>query len=91
LEFERHRSTRLERGSILIFDAAYATDFTEKAWNETEQPRVVLFVDFEKPLRFPVNIINHVLLRLAVLTPYLREGNDNLRRWERRFHFGKTA
>jgi len=27
-----------------------------------------------------------MLLRLAVLTPYLREGNENLRRWERRFH-----
>jgi len=76
-----------KEGSILIFDDAYE----HEAWNETEQPRVVLFVDFEKPLRFPVNIINHVLLRLAVLTPYLREGNDNLRRWERRFHFGKTA
>ena len=36
---------------------------------------MVLFVDFEKPLRFPANILNQVLLRLAVLTPYLREGN----------------
>jgi aspartyl/asparaginyl beta-hydroxylase (cupin superfamily) len=69
-------------GKVLIFDDAYEHD----AWNETAKPRVVLFVDFEKPLRFPANIINRVLLRLAVLTPYLREGHDNLRRWERRFH-----
>jgi len=69
-------------GSVLIFDDAYE----HEAWNETGKPRVVLFVDFEKPLRFPVNIINSVLLRLAVLTPYLREGNENLRRWERQFH-----
>jgi ornithine lipid ester-linked acyl 2-hydroxylase len=69
-------------GKVLIFDDAYEHD----AWNETTKPRVVLFVDFEKPLRFPVNIINRVLLRLAVLTPYLREGHDNLRRWERQFH-----
>lgn len=72
-----------KEGSVLIFDDA----FEHEAWNETGYPRVILFVDFEKPLRFPVNVLNHVLLRLAVLTPYLREGNDNLRRWERKFHF----
>jgi beta-hydroxylase len=69
-------------GSVLIFDDAYE----HEAWNETGEPRVVLFVDFEKPLRFPVNIGNRMLLSLAFLTPYLREGNDNLRRWEREFH-----
>ena len=69
-------------GKVLIFDDAYE----HEAWNETDKPRVVLFVDFEKPLRFPVNIINRALLGLAALTPYLREGKDNLRRWERQFH-----
>ena len=72
-------------GSVLIFDDAYE----HEAWNETGNPRVVLFVDFEKPLRFPANIINRILLRLALLTPYLREGNDNLRRWERQFYSEK--
>jgi beta-hydroxylase len=72
-------------GSVLIFDDAYE----HEAWNETGEPRVVLFVDFEKPLRFPVNIVNRMLLGLAFLTPYLREGQDNLRRWERQFHSRK--
>ena len=72
-------------GSVLVFDDAYE----HEAWNETDKPRVVLFVDFEKPLMFPANIINRILLRLALLTPYLREGNDNLRRWERQFHSEK--
>jgi len=72
-------------GRVLVFDDAYE----HEAWNETDKPRVVLFVDFEKPLRFPANIINRILLRLALLTPYLREGNDNLRRWERQFYSGK--
>jgi aspartyl/asparaginyl beta-hydroxylase (cupin superfamily) len=69
-------------GKVLIFDDAYE----HEAWNETDMPRVVLFVDFEKPLRFPANLINKALLKLALLTPYLREGNDNLRRWERAFY-----
>lgn len=71
-----------KEGSVLIFDDAYE----HEAWNETGQPRVVLFVDFEKPLRFPINVLNRALIKLAALTPYLREGSNNLRQWERRFH-----
>jgi aspartyl/asparaginyl beta-hydroxylase (cupin superfamily) len=71
-----------QEGRVLIFDDAYE----HEAWNETAYPRVVLFVDFIKPLRFPASILNSLLLRLAVFTPYLREGRDNLRDWERRFH-----
>jgi len=71
-----------QEGRVLIFDDAYE----HEAWNETDQVRVVLFVDFEKPLRFPANIVNRLLLGLAPFTPFLREGEDNLRRWERRFY-----
>ena len=73
---------RWEEGRVLIFDDAYE----HEAWNHTDRPRVVLFVDFMKPLRFPANLLNRALLALAAFTPYLREGAENLRRWERRFH-----
>jgi aspartyl/asparaginyl beta-hydroxylase (cupin superfamily) len=71
-----------EEGRILIFDDAYE----HEAWNRGTGERVVLFVDFEKPLAFPANVLNGLLLGLAVFTPFLREGNANLRRWERTFH-----
>jgi len=71
-----------QEGRVLIFDDAYE----HEAWNDSAQVRVVLFVDFEKPLRFPANLLNRVLLGLAPFTPFLREVDDNLRRWERRFH-----
>jgi aspartyl/asparaginyl beta-hydroxylase (cupin superfamily) len=71
-----------EEGKVIVFDDAYE----HEAWNETGNPRVVLFVDFVKPLRFPANVLNWVLLRLAMFTPYVREGTLGLRRWERRFH-----
>lgn len=74
-------------GRALIFDDAYE----HEAWNETGQVRVVLFVDFEKPLRFPASVLNRLLLRLAVFSPFLREGGENLRRWERRFHGDASA
>jgi beta-hydroxylase len=71
-----------EQGKVLIFDDAYE----HEAWNETAEQRVVLFVDFVKPLRFPANVINWLLLNLALFSPYVRDAKQNLRRWERRFH-----
>jgi beta-hydroxylase len=71
-----------EEGQALIFDDAYE----HEVWNETGRERVVLFIDFAKPLSFPANALNGLLLNLAVFTPFLREGNENLRRWEQRFH-----
>lgn len=76
---ERHHWAE---GRVLIFDDAYE----HEAWNETDDVRVVLFVDFEKPLRLPARTINRLLLNLAPFTPFLRELGDNLRRWEDRFH-----
>lgn len=69
-------------GEALVFDDAYE----HEAWNHTDKTRVVLFVDFVKPLRFPANVLNGLLLNLAVFTPFVREGLDNHKAWERRFH-----
>jgi ornithine lipid ester-linked acyl 2-hydroxylase len=71
-----------QEGRVLIFDDAYE----HEAWNRTGALRVVLFVDFVRPLRFPANLLNWLLLNVAVFTPYVREGYDNHRKWERRFY-----
>jgi beta-hydroxylase len=71
-----------QEGRALIFDDAYE----HEAWNNTAQTRVVLFVDFVKPLRFPGNVLNWLLLHLAMFTPFIREGSDNQRKWEQRFY-----
>ncbi len=71
-----------QEGRALIFDDAYE----HEAWNKTAHTRVVLFVDFVKPLRFPANVLNWLLLHIAAFTPFIREGSDNQRRWEKRFY-----
>lgn len=73
---------RWREGEAVIFDDAYE----HEAWNRTDKTRVVLFVDFWKPLRFPANLINRLLLSLAVFTPFIREGADNQKAWEKRFY-----
>lgn len=76
------RVCRWIEGEVMIFDDA----FEHEAWNHTEQTRVVLFVDFVKPLRFPANLVNWLVLNLAVFSPYIRDGVNNHRQWEQRFY-----
>ena len=73
---------RWQEGEAVVFDDAYE----HEAWNRTAFTRVVLFVDFRKPLRFPANVINWALLNLAVFTPFIREGMDNQKAWEKKFY-----
>ncbi|MDT8290399.1 aspartyl/asparaginyl beta-hydroxylase domain-containing protein [Roseomonas mucosa] len=71
-----------QEGKALIFDDAYE----HEAWNHTDKTRVVLFVDFVKPLRFPARLVNWLLLNLAPFTPFIREGLENQNTWEKRFY-----
>jgi ornithine lipid ester-linked acyl 2-hydroxylase len=79
-----HEIYRWKEGEAVVFDDAYE----HEAWNLTPYTRVVLFVDFRKPLRFPANVLNWLLLRLAVFTPFIREGIDKEKAWERKFYAG---
>ncbi|MBB3808086.1 aspartyl/asparaginyl beta-hydroxylase domain-containing protein [Pseudochelatococcus contaminans] len=71
-----------EEGKAIVFDDAY----NHEAWNYTDKTRVVLFVDFVKPLRFPANMVNWLLLNVAAFTPFIREGLGNHKEWEKRFY-----
>jgi beta-hydroxylase len=71
-----------EEGKVLIFDDA----FEHEAWNHSNKTRVVLFVDFVKPLRFPARFVNWLLMNLAVFTPFIQEGMENHKAWEKKFY-----
>ncbi|WP_283194053.1 aspartyl/asparaginyl beta-hydroxylase domain-containing protein [Rhizobium sp. AN80A] len=71
-----------QEGKALIFDDAYE----HEAWNHTDKTRVVLFVDFDKPLKFPARFVNWALMNLAVFTPFIRGGLDNHKEWEKKFY-----
>ena len=56
---------RWREGEAVIFDDAYE----HEAWNRTDKTRVVLFVDFVKPLRLPARFINWLLLYIWRSSP----------------------
>jgi len=70
-----------EEGKVLIFDDSYE----HEAWNRSEQTRVVLFVDFVKPLRFPASFVNWLILNIVLFTPFIREGVKAQKAWEKGF------
>jgi beta-hydroxylase len=70
-----------QEGRCLVFDDTY----NHQVWNDTDGYRVVLFVDFERPLRWPLRSLNHWLLNLAALAPFLREANARQEAAERSF------
>lgn len=49
-----------KEGKSLIFDDTHF----HYVWNHSNDSRVVLFVDIERPLKFPMNFINKILLNL---------------------------
>jgi ornithine lipid ester-linked acyl 2-hydroxylase len=66
-----------EEGKVLIFDDSYE----HEAWNHSEQTRVVLFVDFVRPLRFPASLVNWLILNLVVFTPLIRDASRAQEKW----------
>lgn len=54
----KNEERKWEAGKSLIFDDS----FTHYAWNESDTTRVVLFVDFLRPLPFPLNVLNEWLV-----------------------------
>jgi beta-hydroxylase len=63
-------------GRSLVFDDT----LEHEAWNETDGVRVVLFVDFVRPLPWPLSLVNRALLALAGHTPAVRNAQTNARR-----------
>ena len=70
-----------EEGKSLVFDDTYQ----HKAWNEANGDRVVLFMDFVRPLRFPASLLNWILLNAIAVSPLVLGAPGNYLAWEKRF------
>ena len=68
-------------GASLMFDDTYE----HEVWNDTDEERVVLFLDVVRPLRFPMNVLNALVLRVIAISPFVADAKRRQREWERRF------
>jgi ornithine lipid ester-linked acyl 2-hydroxylase len=70
-----------EEGKSLIFDDT----FNHEVWNDTDETRVVLFVDVLRPLPEPESTINRAIVKAISYSPFVLDAKRNQQAWERRF------
>ena len=68
-------------GKSLIFDDT----FEHEVWNDTDQVRVVLFLDVVRPLRFPMNAVNAIVLKAIAISPFIQDAKRRHLAWEADF------
>jgi beta-hydroxylase len=69
-----------EEGRVVLFDDTYP----HAVWNDTDDERVVLLVDVERPMRWPGRLAWRIARALLRLSPFVRDGWRNQAEWERR-------
>jgi aspartyl/asparaginyl beta-hydroxylase (cupin superfamily) len=68
-------------GRSLIFDDT----FNHEVWNDTDETRVVLFVDVLRPLPSPWDAINRAIVKAIGYSPFVLDAKRNQEAWERRY------
>ena len=64
-------------GKSLIFDDSYQ----HEAWNNSDDVRVVLFVDFIRPMSFPFSLLNRLAIELISWLPLVKDGLKRQQKW----------
>jgi len=70
-----------QEGKSLIFDDT----FYHEVWNDTDEYRVVLFLDIVRPLRFPMSLVNWLVNTLVAVSPIVQVARRNQSNWEKHF------
>lgn len=63
-----------EEGKGILFDDT----FEHEVSNDTDESRVVLLLDVERPLKFPARLLNKFLLSLVKFSPYVQDARRNV-------------
>ena len=67
-----------EEGRCLVFDDTY----DHEVWNKTDQERVVLLIDVDRPMRLVGRLISRFLIFGVRRSGYVQDVRKNLKTWE---------
>jgi beta-hydroxylase len=76
------REYRWEEGKAVVFDDTYE----HFAVNMTDNTRIVLFLDYMRPLPWPLSWVNHFVVYAARFLPYFKEPIRRHKEWEKEFY-----
>jgi ornithine lipid ester-linked acyl 2-hydroxylase len=68
-------------GEIFVFDDTYE----HEVWNDTDEERVILLFDFDRPMRFWGRVVNNLFIRLMKMTAFYQEPKKNMQTFEERY------
>ena len=66
--------TPWQPGEIFVFDDTYE----HEVWNETDEERVILLFDFDRPMKWHGRLLNSTFLKIMKLTAYYKDPKKNL-------------
>lgn len=67
-----------EEGRCFVFDDTY----DHEVWNKTDQERVVLLIDVDRPMRLIGRLISQFLIFGVQRSGYVQDARKNLKTWE---------
>jgi aspartyl/asparaginyl beta-hydroxylase (cupin superfamily) len=73
----KDRVVRWAEGETLVFDDTY----DHEVWNEASGTRVVLLIQFERPLRQPGKWFSDLFLGFVKRSAFVQEARANIHRW----------
>ncbi|HTZ64820.1 MAG TPA: aspartyl/asparaginyl beta-hydroxylase domain-containing protein [Solirubrobacteraceae bacterium] len=76
-----------QEGKSMVFDDT----FNHEVWNDTDETRVVLFVDVLRPLPSPESAINRAIVKAIGYSPFVLDAKRNQEAWEQRYRARKQA
>ncbi len=68
-------------GSLFVIDDTY----NHEVWNETDEERVILLFDFDRPMKWGGRFANKLLLSAMKMTAFYQEPKKNMEKFEDRF------
>lgn len=76
-----------EEGRCVLFDDSRK----HEVWNDTDEERVVLIMDFERPMTWSGRVAGRALRQALRLSPYVRDARRNQLAWEKRIDAAAAA
>jgi beta-hydroxylase len=64
-------------GEVFVFDDMRM----HEAWNDTDEPRVILMMHVARPQRFPGNVVRAGVMALVRKSPYVKDAHAHILRW----------
>uniref|UniRef100_B0T930 Aspartyl/Asparaginyl beta-hydroxylase n=1 Tax=Caulobacter sp. (strain K31) TaxID=366602 RepID=B0T930_CAUSK len=81
------RTVHWGEGQCLVFDDSQH----HEVWNDTDQTRVILLVQFARPARLPGKILSNLFLGAVRRTAFVQEALRNLDAWEDAYRRAEQA